>query len=293
MDFFAQLKQYAEEIEQALDGYLPQQRLPQSVLFDACRYSTLEGGKRLRGSLLLSFYSLFNPNTDGALAFASAVEMIHAYSLVHDDLPCMDDDDMRRGKPSCHKAFDYATAVLTGDALLNRAYEVMLSATEISPERAMYAAGHIARCAGAYGMVGGQIIDLALEKQSEVPQMLHHRMVELKTAKLIEAACVSGCILGGASKEQIEAAQKYALCLGMAFQMRDDVLDIIGSGDKLGKPIGSDTQQGKTTFVTLLGLEQCNLQIEALTSAAISALAVFKNADFQAQLALWGCSREN
>ena len=204
--------------------------------------------------MLLEFYRLCGGNPQDVLAFACGLEMIHTYSLIPDDLPCMDNDDYRRGRPSNHKVYGVGMATLAGDALLTRAFEVMLSQDRIPPEQAMKAAAYIAGCSGVYGMIGGQVQDLALEKQRANEAQLT-RMVDGKTAALLRAACVGGCLLAGGEEAQLRAAEDYASALGLAFQLRDDVLDVTGSSAELGKKTGSDAANGKSTFVTLYGLE--------------------------------------
>lgn len=286
------LKWYGAMVEKALAQLMPEQDCPQRELLEACRYSLLAGGKRIRPSLLLEFYRLCGGNPQNALPFACGLEMIHTYSLVHDDLPCMDNDDYRRGRPSNHKVYGEATALLAGDALLNRAFEVMLSQTAIAPDRAMAAAAYIARSSGIFGMIGGQVQDLALEQQQATREQLT-RMVDGKTAALLRAACVGGCLLAGGDAQQLQAAETYGSNLGLAFQIRDDVLDVIGSEEQLGKNPGSDQMNGKSTFVTLLGLEGCAAEVARLTEEAVQAAAVFPDHRFLEALARELATRTN
>lgn len=287
-----QLEEYACLTEKALDTFLPQGSLPQERVIDAARYSLLGGGKRLRPALLLEFYRLCGGRVEDALPFACALEMIHTYSLIHDDLPCMDDDDLRRGRATCHKAFDEWTATLAGDALLNRAYEVMADAAAESarPLDAIRAMRHIARCAGLYGMVGGQTMDLQMEHGRLGAGHLEE-MVSLKTGALLSAACVGGCLLAGATSDQCQAAEKYAHSVGMAFQIRDDVLDAQGSEQELGKSVGSDAKDGKTTYLTVCGLEECQRRIDAFTQDALTSAKRFDDCAFLCGLAEWLAGR--
>ena len=286
------LEEYARLIEPALDRFLPEINAPQKRVADAARYSLLGGGKRLRPALFLEFYRLCGGNVNEALPFACALEMIHTYSLVHDDLPCMDDDDLRRGRATCHKAFDEWTAVLAGDALLNRAYEVMADAAAgfHRPQDAVRAMRHIARSAGIYGMVGGQTMDLQMEAGRLGPENLE-QMVALKTGALLSAACVGGCLLAGAPQRQCQAAERYAHSFGLAFQIRDDVLDAEGDEQELGKTVGSDEKDGKTTYLTVFGPDECRRRIDALTQDALDAALCFSDSSFICDLARWLAGR--
>ncbi len=271
---------YAPKIEKALEACIPASGLAQQTVADAMRYSLLGGGKRLRGALLLEFYRVCGGDGEKAMPLACAIEMIHAYSLIHDDLPCMDDDDMRRGKPSCHKAFGEAMAVLAGDGLLTLAFETALAPENpngFPAERLYAAAGELARGAGLYGMLGGQCIDV--ENDGHIPDAQDLRtMCAMKTGALIRAACLAGCRLAGADEEKLAAAKAYAEALGLAFQIRDDMLDCIGDENTLGKATGADEKQGKTTFVGLYGLEKCRETVHELTAQAVGALTFFDDA---------------
>lgn len=274
MMFAEQFKAYQDAVETALDGYLSMHDCPQQEGLEAMRYSLLGGGKRIRAVLVLEFARAFGVSQQQAMPFAAALEMIHAYSLIHDDLPCMDDDDFRRGKPSCHKQFSEATAVLAGDGLLTHAFLTALregTAAGIPAEPAVKACALLAESAGLDGMLGGQIIDLAIEGK-QVEPALHSRMCALKTGALIRAACKIGCILGGASAEDTAVADIYAQKIGLSFQIIDDILDCVGQQELLGKPIGSDADQHKTTYVTLYGLEEAKGMSRQLTQEAIACL---------------------
>lgn len=271
-------KEYESLIQNRLGLYVPEEKLIQAALFRAMRYSLLAGGKRIRPVLVLEFCGLCGGDQWAALPFACAVEMIHTYSLIHDDLPCMDDDDLRRGRPSNHVVFGEAQALLAGDSLLTMAFETMLSPESIQAvgaERAAEAAGVLARASGAYGMAGGQAIDLEFEGQ-EISFDVLRKMDECKTGELIRAACEMGCVLGGAVEAQKEAANLYAKSIGLAFQIVDDILDVTGDTATLGKPAGSDAENDKNTYVSELGIEKAKQTVEELTRTAVSALSVFE-----------------
>ena len=269
-----QLEEHRERMEAWLRDCF-REREPRGDLYDAMRYSLLAGGKRIRPVLLLECCRICGGDPQAALPFAGAVEMIHTYSLIHDDLPCMDDDDLRRGRPTNHKVYGEATAVLAGDALLTAAFEFMLeSQAALPPERALEAAGILARAAGGRGMVGGQVLDMAGEGHAlglnEVEELQR-----LKTGALISAAAEMGCVLAGGTAEQRQGAVRYAQCLGLAFQIQDDILDVVGDEATLGKRVGSDAKREKTTFVTLKGVEACRELVEKLTAEAEDALSCF------------------
>lgn len=246
------------------------QETPYSILLEAMRYSLLAGGKRLRPVLTLAFCEACGGMAENALPAAAAVEMVHTYSLIHDDLPCMDNDDYRRGRLTCHKVYGEDVATLAGDALLTAAFHYVTQA-EGSPAQVLRCVSILSQAAGEHGMVAGQILDLEGEKRSlaEPELRLVHRH---KTGDMIRAACQIGTVLGGGGEEAVHAAGAFALHLGMAFQIRDDMLDCIGSQEELGKPIGSDQQNGKSTFVTLLGLDACQALVEQETQAALACL---------------------
>ena len=264
-------------IEEQLDKYLQCDTCREQSVIDSMRYSLEAGGKRIRPALVIEFCKLCGGSIQQALPFACAVEMVHTYSLIHDDLPCMDDDDVRRGRPSNHIEFGEATALLAGDALQSLAFEVMLSEQAISivgADKAARAAFVLAKCIGAHGMVGGQMIDLSYEgKQVDIDSIKD--MYAKKTGELIIAACEMGCIVGGASDKQIAAARRYAANIGLAFQIVDDILDVTSNEATLGKPIGSDEENEKSTFVLIYGLESCKNIVNKLTEDAVNALADF------------------
>lgn len=275
-----------QQIEQKLEAYVPKTNALYHRLLEAMRYSLLDGGKRIRPLLVLEFCRLCGGEPQKALPFACALEMVHTYSLIHDDLPCMDNDDIRRGRPSNHKAFGEDLALLAGDALLTLAFETMLSPESIiqaGADRAAQAAGTLACAAGAHGMVGGQVIDLASEGQ-QVPLETLQIMDECKTGALILAAAEMGCILAGANEQQKQAAKQYASAIGLAFQIVDDILDVTGTTEDLGKKAGSDADNQKSTYVTLMGLEKARQTVQDLTKQAIRALDIFDDQEVKNEL---------
>ncbi len=261
-------------------------------VIDAMGYSALAGGKRIRPAILLEFYSMLGGNIKDALPFAAALEMIHTYSLIHDDLPCMDDDDLRRGKPSCHIAFGESTALLAGDGLLTLAFSVAAKAKNIPADRVAESIAVLADCAGIHGMIGGQVVDLESEGKSIEISTLQ-TMHTLKTGALIRSAALIGCVLAGATAEQRRAAEEYALKIGLAFQYFDDILDATGETDVLGKPVGSDAGEQKSTSVGLLGLEGARNQAIQWTNEAICALDIFDDRSFLVELAEYLTNRKN
>ncbi len=268
------LTSYQEMIETALRQYLPPPE-PSDLtapVKEAMRYSLLCGGKRIRPVLTLAFCELCGGSPEAALPFACAVEMVHTYSLIHDDMPCMDDDDMRRGKPANHKVYGEDMALLAGDGLLTKAFETALSAEKT--EHAAKAALVLAKYAGDAGMVGGQCVDLKSEGQAAELSLLLS-MDTGKTVALIEAACRMGCIAAAAGEKEQEAAGRYALGLGMAFQIRDDILDLLGDPQKLGKNVGMDAARDKRNYVSLLGAGKAQQLVREYTEQAVSALEVF------------------
>lgn len=281
-EFRDQIAQYRAAIEEFLQGQFCED-LPQKRLFDAMRYSLLAGGKRIRPVLTLEFCRICGGDWRSALPFACALEMIHTYSLIHDDLPCMDNDDYRRGRLTNHKVFGEALAVLAGDGLLTAAFETAASAAT-DPAVTVKAIRILAEQAGELGMVGGQVLDMDAEEQELTEQSIYDIQCR-KTGALIQAACQIGVVAAGGTQQQLDAAKTYAQNLGLAFQIRDDMLDVIGDEATFGKPIGSDKAEKKTTFVDLLGLAACEREVVRLTDEAISALGLFGGeADFLAAL---------
>ncbi len=270
----------AAEIDQALDTLIPPSEGDEARLFEAMRYASIGGGKRLRGFLVLEGAAQFSVARDAALRVAAAIEMLHAYSLVHDDLPCMDDDDLRRGKPTVHRAFDEATAVLAGDALQTQAF-LVLSEPDTHPDPAVRAelCRALARAAGARGMCGGQMLDMLAEEAGRpLEEAEIGRLQLLKTGKLIEFSAEAGAILGKDPIQLRHALSAYGRDLGAAFQIADDVLDATATAEETGKRTGKDADAGKATLVGLLGLERARLQAERLAAQAQDHLDAFGEA---------------
>ena len=249
---------------------------PQKELFESMEYSLLAGGKRLRPYFAFEFCRLCGTDWKTAAPFAAAVEMIHTYSLIHDDLPCMDNDDFRRGRPTNHKVYGEAMAVLAGDALLTDAFAVAATAVLPDPRDLGFAISVLSECAGSLGMVGGQVLDIKAE-QRECTEEEILNIQSRKTGALINAACVLGVIAGGGSEEQLSAASQFAGALGLAFQIRDDMLDVIGTEEEMGKGVGTDDT--KNTFVRLYGIEKCEELVNRYTQVAIDALDAFEDTD--------------
>lgn len=256
---------------------------PNRTIYEAMLYSIKAGGKRLRPVIMMLTAKMLGTEPEKVLPFAAAMEMIHTYSLIHDDLPSMDNDDLRRGKPTNHKVFGEATAILAGDALLTKAFEVATwSAQDTDPVRVIRALECLATASGADGMVGGQIIDIeSHDEDLELLKYLH----SLKTGAIIRASGVIGAILAGASEEQIAAIDSFCYNLGIAFQIQDDILDVTGSEEELGKPIGSDSDNNKSTYVTLCGLERAQELVGEYTEKAIRSLDIFDKNEELAGLA--------
>ena len=273
-------QEYRESIENYLkDFYSRFSDLPQKQLFEAMSYSLLAGGKRLRPILALEFCRVCGEDWHDALPFAAAIEMIHTYSLIHDDLPCMDNDDYRRGRPTNHKVYGEGMAVLAGDALLTDAF--MAASGSCHPQKAE-AISVLAECAGSLGMVGGQVLDINSEERVLTEQEVLD-IQSRKTGALISAACAMGAIAGNATEAQYDAACQFAAGLGLAFQIRDDMLDVIGTREEMGKGVGTDEK--KNTFVRLYGLEKCEELVKKYTDYALEALNVFQDRYFLEELA--------
>ena len=255
---------------------------PQKKLFEAMEYSLLGGGKRLRPIFTFAFCQMCGKDWKKAAPFAAAIEMIQTYSLIHDDLPAMDNDDFRRGRPTNHRVYGEALAILAGDALLTDAF-AMAARNEVADLEALRTAmGILSECTGSLGMVGGQVLDM----ESEVRELTEEEVLAIqsrKTGCLISAACCLGVIAGGGTETQLEAAAQFAAGLGLAFQIRDDMLDVIGTQAEMGKGVGTDGK--KNTFVRLYGLEKCEALVEKYTDCAIDALSAFENAEYLTALA--------
>ncbi len=265
----------AEAVEAELDRLLAQDGAPERRVVEAMRYATLGGGKRVRPFLVMESAGLFGVATGSAVRVAAALEMVHCYSLVHDDLPAMDDDDLRRGRPTVHRRYDEATAILAGDALLTSAFAVLSNVkTHREPGVRCELVEALSQAAGAHGMVGGQMIDLTAA-QLDLDMGGVTRLQRLKTGRLIDFGCQAGAILGRSDTQRREALRGYSHDLGLAFQMIDDILDVEGNPDLLGKAVAKDEGQGKATFVSLMGVDRARAQAERLADQAIDHLGSF------------------
>lgn len=273
------LENYAEMTEEAIDRYIPDRECLQRRVIEAARYSLTAGGKRIRPALVMEFCRVCGGEPETALPVACAIEMMHTFSLIHDDLPCMDNDDMRRGKPSCHKAFGEADALLAGDALAIMPAEIIAGAAlkgTLPQTAALKIIELLGKQAGIYGMIGGQVIDTeSAGKQLDTPILLE--MYRMKTGALLEFCCRAGCIAAGAGATQQLAAGSYGQRLGLAFQIIDDILDVTADEKQLGKPVGSDAASGKFTYVTAVGLDKARAEAERLTKEAEKCLGEFED----------------
>ena len=289
MNFNEEYSKRKETVEQYLYKDFQNKDYPYKTIVEAMEYSVKCGGKRIRPVLMLSCYNLFEADTDAVLPFCAAMEYIHTYSLIHDDLPCMDNDDLRRGMPTSHIKFGEAMATLAGDALLNFAFEKALTCSLPETLKALKC---LALASGKDGMIGGQVIDIENEnKQIDIDLLT--TLQKLKTGALLSASCEIGAILGNATEAEAEILKNYGLKLGLAFQIKDDILDVTSSSEILGKPVGSDERNEKSTFVSLYGTEKCEKLVEQLTYEAISELEIFGDkADFLKELAIYLLSRK-
>lgn len=279
-------EKYISSINSKLTQYFNDKNNNYHRVTEAMEYSISAGGKRIRPVLTLAFCKACGGEVKNSLAVACAIEMMHTFSLIHDDLPCMDNDDYRRGRESCHKKFDEATALLAGDALAIYPFQVIAESAqkgEISCEAAIRISRLFAECAGKDGMIAGQQIDIENEGKTPSDALLT-KMYILKTSELLKIACCSGCIAAGGSDEQVEFASEYAKNLGLAFQIVDDILDITGDAKMLGKPVGSDEKSGKVTYATLHGVEQSQKKAAELTDNALRCLSHFDNDEFLVEL---------
>lgn len=285
-------KLFEDNLYEYFKEHLPEYKL----VFESMEYSVKNGGKRVRPLLTLLFCDACGGDVNSALPFAQAVEFIHTYSLIHDDLPCMDDDDYRRGKPSNHKVYGEAFALLAGDGLLTAAFERISQGCMdglYDSSVAISGVSALSALAGSRGMIGGQVVDLLNENNPDADFETLQLMDTLKTGALIEAACVLGCIAAGAGEEQFNAARSFAQNIGLAFQIKDDILDVTSTLEKLGKLTGSDTQNGKSTYVTLMGVEKCQALVERLTEDALNSLNEFPNNEALKKYAEYLAHREN
>ena len=271
MEFKKILKSKIDYIETLLKDYMPKEEGYQQTIMKAMNYSLESGGKRLRPILTLESCKIVGGKEEDAIPFAMAIEMIHTYSLIHDDLPALDNDDLRRGKPTNHKVYGEDIAVLAGDALLNEAMNVMMKFSLNHGREALVASQKIAEAAGAEGMIGGQVVDIINEGKKISEEELRYMHMK-KTGALIKVSIVAGAILGNASEEEIELLEKFGENLGLAFQIKDDILDVIGNTEKLGKKVLSDEENDKTNFISMHGLDYCIKECERLTNESINIL---------------------
>lgn len=287
------LREYRQIVEKYLDTYLTEKDNPQKIIYDAMRYSVFAGGKRLRPVLMMAVSDMCGGERDEVIPFACAMEMIHTYSLIHDDLPAMDNDDLRRQMPTSHIKFGEATAILAGDALLSRAFEVVSEYDGAYPDRAMKAIHALACSSGTEGMIGGQIVDMQSEGKEITLGELEYLHLN-KTGAIIRSACAIGAIMSGAGEEELEKIDEFAKNLGIAFQIQDDILDVTGTEEELGKPIGSDAEENKNTYVKIVGLEKSEELAREYSGKAKEALAIFgSRADFLLNLADYLTDRKN
>ena len=296
LNFNQEFKERIKEAEEIIKKYLPKEEGLQKIICEAMNYSVLGGGKRLRPVMMKATYELFGGKGEVIEPFMAAIEMIHTYSLVHDDLPAMDNDDLRRGRATTHVKYNEALAILAGDGLLNFAFETAVKAFEYDVDAKVVAKALkvLATKAGIYGMIGGQTVDIEAESGNQILDedtlMFIHKN---KTAALIECAMMIGAILAGASETEIDAVEKIAYSIGVAFQIQDDILDVIGNEEVLGKPIGSDAKNEKLTYVSLKGLEIAKEDVAKLSNEAILAIKTFeKSASFLSELAKYLIDRE-
>ena len=278
MNYKSRKQEKVQEIEEVLKKYLPEQSGHQKQIMEAMEYSLMAGGKRLRPMLMKETYALFGGQTQVVEPFMAALEMIHTYSLVHDDLPAMDDDDYRRGRKTTHVVYGEAMGILAGDALLNYAFETAAKAFDMFSEKSLVigkALKVLARKAGIYGMIGGQVVDVASAGEAVSKEVLDF-IYELKTSALIESAMMIGAILAGAGEEEVKKVETIAKNVGIAFQIQDDILDVTSTAEVLGKPVLSDEKNEKTTYVTLVGVEKAKEYVEKISNEAIELLGDFE-----------------
>lgn len=293
--FNEKLTEYVNYTEKSLKEYnfLTAETEPQKNLIEAMNYSLSAGGKRIRPVLVMAFCEAMGADYRKAKTPACAIEMIHTFSLIHDDLPAMDNDDLRRGKPSCHKAFGEAMAILAGDALSVLPFEIIADDTELSPEQKVKIISALAKATGKSGMIGGQVIDMENEQRNDVDVENLRNMYRNKTGQLIAVSCVMGCICAGADEEIISLSAEYGYKLGLAFQIIDDILDVTASTEEIGKPAGSDKEENKTTFVTLYGVEKAQEIADKVTEEALECLEKTGNNSFLAELTCTLLKRKN
>lgn len=295
MDIREEIRVHTEEVEQMVMKYLPKEENYQKTIMEAMNYSMMAGGKRLRPMLMLETYRLFGGKSKVIEPFMAAIEMIHTYSLVHDDLPAMDNDEFRRGKKTTHAVYGEAMGILAGDALLNFAFETALKAFDMEPTNVNIgkALQVLANKAGIYGMIGGQVVDVQAEGSTDMTKEKLDFIYRLKTGALMEASMVIGAILAGATKVEQQTVENIAGEIGLAFQIQDDILDVTSTKEVLGKPIGSDEKNQKFTYVTFEGLEKAREDVARITEQAVAHMdsLVVKN-DFLNELLLFLIARE-
>ncbi len=298
MNFSSQYQEYLNDINKEIASIACVPESLQKSVFAAMNYALTGGGKRIRPVLTVAICDMLGGNHQDAIKVASALECIHTYSLIHDDLPCMDDDDMRRGRPTCHKVFPENIALLAGDGLLNLAFELLSDTSRyetLSESVIVKLIAKVSKASGIHGMIGGQVIDLESEGLSNVTEGRLRELHRLKTGALILVSAQCGCICAGIldeTNDTFKSISEYASKLGLAFQVKDDILDVIGKEEALGKPIGSDAKSEKNTFVTLLGLDGAKEELEQLTCEAKEALDSFEHTDFLVELADYLLKRE-
>lgn len=286
------LKDYNSIVEEKILDFFPEKDASYQLLIDSMKYSLMAGGKRVRPVLCMEFCKASGGSVEEALNFAAAIEMVHTYSLIHDDLPSMDNDELRRGKPTNHIVFGEGNALVAGDALQTAAFGILLEA-DLPADAIVKAAKVLSFAAGKDGMCAGQILDMDTpNKELSLDELWE--IHEKKTSALLEAACMMGAIAAGADDKKISAAREYAKSLGIAFQVRDDMLDVISTEEKLGKPIGSDEKNQKTTFVTKLGIDKCQEIVDSETDKAVKCLEDnFENTEFLSSFAKWLAGRDH
>ena len=295
MDIKTEIQKRTEEIDSIIEQYLPVEKGYQKTVMEAMNYSILAGGKRLRPMLMLETYRLFGGKSKVIEPFMAAIEMIHTYSLVHDDLPAMDNDEYRRGKKTTHAVYGEAMGILAGDALLNFAYETALTAFDMEPDNRNIgrALQILATKAGIYGMVGGQVVDVQSEDTGDITREKLDFIYRLKTGALLESSMLIGAVLAGATKKEQNTVEAAATEVGIAFQIQDDILDVTSSLEVLGKPIGSDEKNHKATYVTFEGLEKAMEDVKKYSNSAVERMdsLVVKN-EFLKELLLYLIARE-
>ena len=296
MDFEKKYGIFLERAEKTINKFFKETDIPQKSVFEAMRYAITGGGKRLRPVLVMAAAELCGADENDAAIVGLAVECVHNYSLIHDDLPCMDDDELRRGRATCHVKFGEDIAVLAGDGLLNAAFEILANTDNfntLSSGKLLRIIRCLADSSGAYGIIGGQVVDIESEKKQGITKEQLDYLHSRKTGALIRAAVRCGCLCGECDERIHNATDLFAAKLGLAFQIKDDILDVEGDQEKLGKPVGSDEKSEKTTYVSLFGIERAKEYLKEVTNSAISSIDGFgEEADFLRQLALWLLQRE-